>query len=98
LATACFTFAAIHSVSIEFVRRWFPGKLAGRGMALYSGLVYGVGGSAGALASGFLWEYVGSSVSFVLMGGLSGVLALVVMRSLHSAQLGPAMRADPSYG
>ena len=43
-----FTFGAIHSVSIEFIRRWFPGKLSGRGMALYSGCVFGVGG--------FPWE------------------------------------------
>ena len=47
-----FTFGAIHSVSIEFIRRWFPGKLSGRGMALYSGFVFGLGGSLGATLSG----------------------------------------------
>ena len=51
-----FTFGAIHSVSIEFIRRWFPGNLSGRGMALYSGCVFGVGGSLGAALSGFAWE------------------------------------------
>ncbi|MGA1207307.1 MAG: MFS transporter [Litorivicinaceae bacterium] len=92
------TFAAIHSVSIEFVRRWFPRQLAGRGMALYSGLVFGVGGSAGAFAAGFLWEHAGSTVSFVCMGALSAALAVVVAYSLKSARLGPSASSDVSYG
>jgi MFS transporter, PPP family, 3-phenylpropionic acid transporter len=92
------TFAAIHSVSIEFVRRWFPRQLAGRGMALYSGVVFGIGGSTGALASGFLWEHAGSTVSFVAMGVLSGLLAVVVQYSLKSARLGPAASLDATYG
>ena len=63
-----FTFGAIHSVSIEFIRRWFPGKLSGRGMALYSGFVFGLGGSLGATLSGITWETLGGSMTFIAQG------------------------------
>lgn len=83
-----FTFGAIHSVSIEFIRRWFPGKLSGRGMALYSGFVFGLGGSLGATLSGVTWETLGGSMTFIVSGILTGFTALVAWFGLKRAQLG----------
>ena len=83
-----FTFGAIHSVSIEFMRRWFPGKLSGRGMALYSGFVFGLGGSLGATLSGITWETLGGSMTFIASGILTGFTALVAWFGLKKAQLG----------
>ena len=83
-----FTFGAIHSVSIEFIRRWFPGKLSGRGMALYSGFVFGLGGSLGATLSGITWETLGGSMTFIVSGILTGFTALVAWFGLKKAQLG----------
>ena len=83
-----FTFGAIHSVSIEFMRRWFPGKLSGRGMALYSGFVFGLGGSLGATLSGITWETLGGSMTFIVSGILTGFTALVAWFGLKKAQLG----------
>jgi PPP family 3-phenylpropionic acid transporter len=83
-----FTFGAIHSVSIEFIRRWFPGKLSGRGMALYSGCVFGVGGSLGATLSGVAWESLGGSNTFLCAGLVTGVTAMIAWFSLRNARLG----------
>lgn len=83
-----FTFGAIHSVSIEFIRRWFPGKLSGRGMAIYSGFVFGLGGSLGATLSGITWETLGGSMTFIASGILTGFTALVAWFGLKRAQLG----------
>ena len=83
-----FTFGAIHSVSIEFIRRWFPGKLSGRGMALYSGFVFGLGGSLGATLSGITWETLGGSMTFIASGILTGCTALIAWFGLKKAQLG----------
>ena len=83
-----FTFGAIHSVSIEFIRRWFPGKLSGRGMALYSGFVFGLGGSLGATLSGITWETFGGSTTFIASGILTGFTALVAWFGLKKAKLG----------
>ena len=83
-----FTFGAIHSVSIEFIRRWFPGNLSGRGMALYSGCVFGVGGSLGAALSGFAWESLGGSVTFLCAGLITGSTAILAWFGLQNARLG----------
>ena len=83
-----FTFGAIHSVSIEFIRRWFPGKLSGRGMALYSGCVFGIGGSLGATLSGIAWESFGGSTTFLCAGLITGCTACIAWFSLKNARLG----------
>lgn len=83
-----FTFGAIHSVSIEFIRRWFPGKLSGRGMALYSGCVFGIGGSLGATLSGLAWESFGGSTTFLCAGLITGCTACIAWFSLRNARLG----------
>ena len=83
-----FTFGAIHSVSIEFIRRWFPGKLSGRGMALYSGCVFGIGGSLGATLSGLAWESFGGSTTFLCAGLITGCTAGIAWFSLRNARLG----------
>ena len=83
-----FTFGAIHSVSIEFIRRWFPGKLSGRGMALYSGCVFGIGGSLGATLSGIAWESLGGNATFLSAGLITGCTACIAWFSLRNARLG----------
>ena len=83
-----FTFGAIHSVSIEFIRRWFPAKLSGRGMALYSGCVFGIGGSLGATLSGIAWESLGGSATFLCAGLITGCTACIAWFSLRNARLG----------
>lgn len=83
------SFGAIHAVSIEFVRRWFPDRLSGRGMALYSGLVFGAGGSLGALTSGYLWDRLGAASTFELMGVLTLASAGLAWMGLKTARLEP---------
>lgn len=51
-ATHAVTFAAHHAACIATVDRNFPGRLRGRGQALYSTLGYGVSGVLGGLAGG----------------------------------------------
>jgi len=54
------TFAAQHTVCIALVTRYFPGRLRGRGQALYSVLGYGCSGVLGGLGGAWLaarWGY-----------------------------------------
>lgn len=85
-----FSFGAIHAVSIEFVRRWFPDRLSGRGMALYSGLVFGAGGALGSLSSGYLWEAFGGAQTFAWMGMLTLMTACLAWFGLRAARLEPS--------
>ncbi|MBQ0794373.1 MAG: MFS transporter [Zhongshania sp.] len=52
------SFGSYHAASIEIIRRSFVGH-QGQGMALYSGLSFGLGGAAGAVLSGWAWDLSG---------------------------------------
>ena len=58
------------------LHRYFPGKLQGRGQALYASLSFGAGGAVGSLGSGFAWGSLGAPASFAIASGvaLAGML------------------------
>lgn len=67
------TFAAHHTACIAIVTRHFPGRLRGRGQALFTVIGYGVGGVVGVVAGGALIEGFGYQVMY----GLSAVLGVL---------------------
>lgn len=58
------TYGLFHASAIHLVHHVFPGRLQGRGQALYSGVSYGLGGAAGSLLSGYSWELFGAEQTF----------------------------------
>ncbi len=58
------TFGLYHGAAIQLVHRLFPGRLQGRGQALYSSLSFGAGGALGAWAAGALWEGLGPAWTY----------------------------------
>ena len=80
------TFAAQHSACIAVITRHFPGRLRGRGQALYTVLGYGASGVVGGVAGGALSERLGFAV-----GVLGGQRRRA--RSPRGAAGGPAVRA-----
>lgn len=69
------TFGLFHAACIALIHRAFPGRLQGRGQALYSSLGLGVGGAAGSLMGGYLWTEAGAPAVF-WGAAVSAVLAL----------------------
>jgi PPP family 3-phenylpropionic acid transporter len=67
------TFAVHHSASVLTIQRWFPGRAAARGQAVYISAAYGVGGTAGSLCAAYLWTLAGPAWAFA-----SGSLAALV--------------------
>jgi MFS transporter, PPP family, 3-phenylpropionic acid transporter len=63
-ATHALTFAAHHSACIALLSHHFPGRLRGRGQALYSVIGYGIPGVIGSLLGGQLSEYFGLASVF----------------------------------
>lgn len=63
-ATHAITFAAHHTACIDLVQRQFPGRLRGRGQALYTTLGYGVPGVLGGVAGGWLVDHAGFAAVF----------------------------------
>ena len=62
--THALTFAAQHSACIVVINRHFPGRLRGRGQALYTVLGYGASGVVGGLAGGALSQALGFAAVF----------------------------------
>jgi PPP family 3-phenylpropionic acid transporter len=68
------TFAAQHSSCIAVLNRHFPGRLRGRGQALYTVLGYGASGVIGGVAGGALSQEHGFAAVF-WAASVAGVLA-----------------------
>lgn len=58
------TFAAQHTACIALVSRYFPGRLRGRGQALYSVLGYGISGVLGGVGGAWLAQRQGYAAVF----------------------------------
>jgi len=68
------TFAAHHTACIQLVQQHFPGRLRGRGQALYTTLGYGVPGVVGGLFGGWVIEGLGFAALF-WAAAVAGLLA-----------------------
>ncbi len=74
------TFAAHHTVCIALISHHFPGRLRGRGQALYTVIGYGLPGVLGGLGGGVLSSALGLASVFWLAGALAGVATLCAWR------------------
>lgn len=74
------TFAAHHTVCIALLSHHFPGRLRGRGQALYTVIGYGLPGVLGGLGGGVLSSALGLEAVFWLSGGLAAVATLCALR------------------
>ena len=72
--THAVTFAAHHAACVSLVSRYFPGRLRGRGQALYTTLGYGLSGVIGGVAGAWLIEAWGYA-SLFLSASLCAFLA-----------------------
>jgi PPP family 3-phenylpropionic acid transporter len=81
------TFALHHSASILTIQRWFPGRAAARGQALYISIGYGIGGTAGSLVAAWLWSAIDPASAFLAssLAALAGWWAVRVARQLDRA-------------
>ena len=59
------TFAVHHSACVLTMQRWFPGRAAARGQALYTSVGYGIGGVTGSLVAAWLWSTASPSAAFL---------------------------------
>jgi len=63
------TFAAHHAACITLVHRFFPGRLRGRGQALYTTLGYGFPGVLGGVGGGWVISQLGYAAVFWIAAG-----------------------------
>jgi PPP family 3-phenylpropionic acid transporter len=79
------TYGLFHASAIHMIHHVFPGRLQGRGQALYSGVSYGVGGALGSLLSGYTWDSLGATSTYYLAAltvSMGLVVSIYAMRGL----------------
>lgn len=69
------TFATHHSVCIALLTQHFPGRLRGRGQALYTVIGYGFSGVLGSLGGGWISEHYGLASVFTAAAAI-GLIAV----------------------
>ncbi|NDF04186.1 MAG: MFS transporter, partial [Betaproteobacteria bacterium] len=67
------TFGAHHSASMALVREWFPAQAQARGQALYTMASYGLGGSLGGMAVGWVYEAISPEAAFMSASVAAGL-------------------------
>lgn len=86
------TFATHHTACIAMVSRHFPGRLRGRGQALFTVIGYGFGGVLGVLAGGAVAARWGFEVMFALAAllGLVATGCAARVQRLQAREVAPA--------
>jgi PPP family 3-phenylpropionic acid transporter len=79
------TFGTFHAAGIHLVHHYFQGRHKGRGQALYSSLSFGAGGAVGTLLSGYVWEGLGPTLTFVAASVLALAGAMAAWRLIDRA-------------
>jgi PPP family 3-phenylpropionic acid transporter len=77
------SFAAHHTACIAMVSRHFPGRLRGRGQALFTVIGYGFGGVLGVLAGGAIAQHFGYQTMFGVATLLSTTGAFCAWRVIR---------------
>ena len=80
------TFAGQHSSCIAVINRHFPGRLRGRGQALYTVLGYGASGVVGGLVGGVLSDRLGFAAVFWGASAAGTVATLCSLRAWRLAR------------
>lgn len=83
------SYGLFHAASIELVHQYFPGKLQGRGQALYASASFGLGNALGSWSSGHLWGIYGDKTTYILAATICFIGFLVSLTSsrLQSVKL-----------
>jgi MFS transporter, PPP family, 3-phenylpropionic acid transporter len=92
-STHAITFAAQHAACITLIARYFPGRLRGRGQALYTTLGYGASGVVGGVAGGALIERWGYAAVFWASTAAALLSVACLLRSRHHVGRAAAVTA-----
>ena len=72
------TFGSFHAASIEVIAYYFKGRNQTRGQAIYNSVAYGIGGTIGSLGGGYLIQYLGGQLGFMI-AAISPLIGFVVI-------------------
>ncbi len=71
------TFGICHAVAIQYIHKYFRGRLQGRGQGLYSSSSFGAGFAVGSLLTGYGWDTLGATNCF-LVASTAAFIAMII--------------------
>ncbi|MCP5275080.1 MAG: MFS transporter [Burkholderiales bacterium] len=73
------TYGAHHVAAIMVVHHFFHGRHQAKGQTIYTSVAYGMGGTLGAVLSGYTWDGLGAEITFSIsaVSALLGMLLVV---------------------
>ena len=73
------TYGAHHVAAIMVVHHFFHGRHQAKGQTIYTSVAYGMGGTLGAVLSGYTWDGLGAEITFTIsaVSALLGMLLVV---------------------
>ncbi len=74
------SFGLFHATAINLTHQLFPGRLHARGQALYAGISFGLGGALGNLLSGYAWDEMGSTWTFLASAFIALLGAIIAIK------------------
>jgi len=80
------SFGLFHASAIHITHELFPGRLHGRGQALYAGLSFGLGGALGNVLSGHTWDTMGSTWTFLASAVIALISAIIAMKFVRQKE------------
>jgi len=92
------SFGILHASAIHMVHRLFPGRLQGRGQALYSSLSFGLGGAIGSLLSGYVWSNLGASWIYYMAAIMAGIGYLVAWWGISDSDSYGSLDEEEAWG
>jgi len=78
-----FSFGVFHAVAISLIHKYFVGRHQGKGQALYSSVSFGAGGAIGSLYSGYTWEGLGPTWTFLFAAMVSLLAFWIAWKKIH---------------
>jgi len=72
------TYGAHHIAAMMVVHHFFHGRHQAKGQAIYTSVAFGVGGTLGAILSGYTWDGVGAEMTFTI-SAVSAFLGMVLV-------------------
>ena len=82
------TFGSYHASAVALTHQYFKGRHQSKGQGLYTSVSYGVGGTVGAVISGYAWESLGASWTFSLSAACALIGCIVFACLMPRAQNG----------
>lgn len=81
-----FSFGMIHIVAVEYCRLRYASEMSSRAQGFLNAMGYGVGGTIGALCSGYIWP-LGGDVLFLSSAVLIGIACVLATLFLNRCQV-----------